>query len=113
MISNFLINVVPDHPITKKPLGARMGGGRGEIVCYGQWVAEGDVIVEFETRNKRNVPIVARRVASAIPLQIDVVTKEEARFSVNAHLVPTFISERLHRLEIHKLAQRPVKGYIQ
>ena len=73
---NIWIRVFPHHPLSKKPLQARMGGGKGS---FDHWVAnikENQIIVEFTAPISINsAKVAAKIVESKLPLKTKFIFK--------------------------------------
>lgn len=71
------INIFPHKPITKKPLGVRMGGGKG---APEQWVAvvkPGTVMFEIAGVSEENAREAMRLAGHKLPIKTKVVAKED------------------------------------
>jgi large subunit ribosomal protein L16 len=71
------IRVFPDKPVTKKPSGVRMGGGKGDIEGYVVPVIPGRIIFELAgvTENIANQAL--SRAAAKLPFKTKFIKKME------------------------------------
>ena len=67
--------VFPHIPVTKKPVGARMGGGKGSVDHFIAFVKAGKMIFEYscDTGNARDI---CRSVAYKLPIKCGYVTRQ-------------------------------------
>ena len=71
------IRVFPDKPITKKPTGVRMGGGKGDIVGYVVTVIPGRIIFELAGVTEVIANQALKRAAAKLPFKTKFVKKLE------------------------------------
>ncbi len=71
------IRVFPDKPVTARPAGKRMGGGKGDIDRYVAVVTPGKVLFEVGGVGYEMVKNAFERAASKLPFQTKVVGREE------------------------------------
>ena len=57
-------------PITKKPLGSRMGKGQGKIDHYVAEVKEGNVLFQFNCENETKASEAFRLVSFLVPMKV-------------------------------------------
>jgi len=71
------IRVFPDKPITKKPNGVRMGGGKGDIEGYVVTVIPGRIIFELAGVTEVIANQALKRAAAKLPFKTKFVKKLE------------------------------------
>ena len=71
------IRVFPDKPITKKPTGVRMGGGKGDIVGYVVTIIPGRIIFELAGVSEVIANQALKRAAAKLPFKTKFVKKLE------------------------------------
>ena len=71
------IRVFPDKPVTSRPAGQRMGGGKGDIDRYVAVVTPGRVLFEVAGVSRDLVEKAFSRASSKLPFKTKVVTREE------------------------------------
>ena len=71
------IRVFPDKPITKKPTGVRMGGGKGDIVGYVVTIIPGRIIFELAGVTEVIANQALKRAAGKLPFKTKFVKKLE------------------------------------
>ena len=71
------IRVFPDKPITKKPTGVRMGGGKGDIVGYVVTIIPGKIIFELAGVSEVIANQALKRAAAKLPFKTKFVKKLE------------------------------------
>jgi large subunit ribosomal protein L16 len=71
------IRVFPDKPITKKPTGVRMGGGKGDIVGYVVTIIPGRIIFELAGVTEVIANQALKRAAAKLPFKTKFVKKLE------------------------------------
>ena len=71
------IRVFPDKPITKKPTGVRMGGGKGDIEGYVVTVIPGRIIFELAGVTEVIANQALKRAAAKLPFKTKFVKKLE------------------------------------
>ena len=70
------IRVFPDKPVTSRPAGQRMGGGKGDIDRYVAVVTPGRIVYEL-TGVAESVALPAlRKAAAKLPFKTRIITKE-------------------------------------
>lgn len=71
------VRIFPDKPVSKKPAGKRMGGGKGEINRYVAVVRPGRVIIEVAGAGEEVVRSALALAAAKLPLKTRFVKKED------------------------------------
>ena len=71
------IRVFPDKPITKKPTGVRMGGGKGDIKGYVVTIIPGRIIFELAGVTEVIANQALKRAAAKLPFKTKFVKKLE------------------------------------
>ncbi len=71
------IRVFPDKPITKKPTGVRMGGGKGDIESFVVPIVPGKVIFELAGVPKDIASQALKRAAAKLPFKVKIISKQE------------------------------------
>lgn len=69
------IRVFPDKPITKKPAGAHMGGGKGDIDTYVAVVKKGKIIFELAGISLEIAEEALRRAGHKLPIKTKFISK--------------------------------------
>lgn len=70
------IRVFPDKPITSRPAGKRMGGGKGDISTYVAVVKPGMILFEVAGAEREIVHEAFRKASAKLPIGIKVVSRE-------------------------------------
>ena len=71
------IRVFPDKPITKKPSGVRMGGGKGDIAGYVVTITPGRIIFELAGVMENVANQALKRAAAKLPFKTKFVKRME------------------------------------
>jgi len=71
------IRVFPDKPITKKPTGVRMGGGKGDIWGYVVTITPGRIIFELAGVTENIAEQALKRAAAKLPFKTKFIKKME------------------------------------
>lgn len=71
------IRVFPDKPITKKPSGVRMGGGKGDIECWVVPIIPGKIIFELAGVTPEIAHIALKMAGAKLPFKTKIITKNE------------------------------------
>jgi large subunit ribosomal protein L16 len=71
------IRIFPDKPITSRPAGKRMGGGKGDISTYVAVVRPGTVLFEVAGADPEIVREAFRKAGAKLPVGVKVVSREE------------------------------------
>lgn len=69
------IRVFPDKPVTRKPSGVRMGGGKGDVVGYIVVVKPGRIVFEVAGVDEEAAKEAFRRAGHKLPLETRMVTR--------------------------------------
>jgi large subunit ribosomal protein L16 len=70
------IRVFPDKPITSRPAGKRMGGGKGEISTYVAVVKPGMILFEVAGADEDIVREAFRKASAKLPIDVKVISRE-------------------------------------
>ena len=70
------IRVFPDKPVSARPAGKRMGGGKGDIDRYVAVVTPGRILFEVAGASKEYVIIALSRAAAKLPVKTKMISKE-------------------------------------
>ena len=71
------IRIFPDKPITSRPAGKRMGGGKGEISTYVAVVRPGMMLFEVAGAAKEIVAHAFDMAGAKLPIKTKMISKEE------------------------------------
>ena len=71
------IKIFPDKPVTVKPLGTRMGSGKGAVDCWVAVVKPGRVMFELGGVDEATAREALRLAANKLPIKCKFVKKEE------------------------------------
>lgn len=71
------IRVFPDKPVTARPAGQRMGGGKGDIDRYVCVVTPGRILFEVAGVGEELVTKAFERAATKLPFKTKVISREE------------------------------------
>lgn len=71
------VRVFPDKPVSARPAGKRMGGGKGDVDRYVAVVKPGRMLFEVAGASKEYTMIALQRAADKLPIKVKVVSKEE------------------------------------
>lgn len=71
------IRVFPDKPVTARPAGKRMGGGKGDIDRYVAVVTPGKILFEIAGVPQEVVKNSFARASSKLPFKTKVVSRED------------------------------------
>ncbi len=69
------VRIFPDKPISSRPAGKRMGGGKGDIETYVAVVKPGAVLFEVAGAEESVVREAFRKAAAKLPIAIKIVTR--------------------------------------
>jgi large subunit ribosomal protein L16 len=72
------VRVFPDKPVTARPAGQRMGGGKGDIDRYVAVVKPGKILFEVAGLPEDVVKTAFARASAKMPFATKVVSREEA-----------------------------------
>jgi len=70
------IRVFPDKPVTSKPVGAKMGKGKGDVDRYVAVVTPGRILFELAGVPKEIAAEAMRRAGAKLPFKTKFVSKE-------------------------------------
>ena len=71
------IRIFPDKPITSRPAGKRMGGGKGDISTYVAVVKPGMILFEVAGADPIIVREAFRKASAKLPIDIKIVSRTE------------------------------------
>lgn len=71
------IRIFPDKPITSRPAGKRMGGGKGDISTYVAVVKPGMILFEVAGAAEEIVRTAFKRASAKLPIDVKIVTRED------------------------------------
>ena len=71
------VRIFPDKPVSKKPAGKRMGGGKGEIDRYVAVVRPGRIIFEVAGAGEEVVRSALALAAAKLPLKTKLISQED------------------------------------
>ncbi|MBV7282093.1 50S ribosomal protein L16 [Corynebacterium ciconiae DSM 44920] len=71
------INIFPDRPLTQKPLGVRMGSGKGPVEKWVANVKPGRILFEMSYPNEAVALEALRRAGQKLPMKFRIVRKED------------------------------------
>ena len=71
------VRVFPDKPITSRPAGKRMGGGKGDISTYVAVVKPGLILFEVAGAEPAIIREAFRKASAKLPIDVKVVAREE------------------------------------
>ena len=71
------IRVFPDKPVTSRPAGQRMGGGKGDIDRYVCVVKPGRILFEVSGISDELILQAFKRAAAKLPFKTKVVSRED------------------------------------
>ena len=71
------INIFPDRPLTQKPLGVRMGSGKGPVEKWVANVKPGRVLFEMSYPNEAVAVEALRRASQKLPCKVRIIKKED------------------------------------
>lgn len=73
------IRIFPDKPVSSKPSGAQMGGGKGEVVDYAAPIKPGRIIFELAGVEEEMAREAFRRAGAKLPVKTKFIKKEERK----------------------------------
>src|SRR5699024_9335369 len=71
------INIVPDRPLTQKPLGVRLGSGKGPVEKWVANVKPGRRLCEMSYPDEQSALEALRRAGAKRPCKVRIVKKED------------------------------------
>lgn len=69
------IRIFPDKPITSRPAGKRMGGGKGDISTYVAVVKPGMILFEVAGAPEEIVREAFRKASEKLPIDVKIIAK--------------------------------------
>lgn len=76
-VGSMWIRVFPDHPVTKKPVGVKMGSGKGDIEAYVAKIQPMKMLFELEGVPEKIALEALRKAGHKIPMRTRIVKKSE------------------------------------
>lgn len=71
------VRIFPDKPVSARPAGKRMGGGKGEVDRYVAVIKPGRVLFEVAGTSKEAVKTALNLAAAKLPVKTVFLSKEE------------------------------------
>lgn len=71
------VRIFPDKPITARPAGKRMGGGKGDISTYVAVVRPGMILFEVAGADPEIIREAFRKASAKLPIDIKIVSRTE------------------------------------
>jgi large subunit ribosomal protein L16 len=71
------VRVFPDHPVTAKAAGVRMGGGKGDVQGFVSAVRPGKILFELAGVSEEVASQALKRAADKLPVKTRFVNREE------------------------------------
>jgi large subunit ribosomal protein L16 len=71
------VRVFPDKPITGRPAGKRMGGGKGDIATYVAVVKPGLILFEVAGADPAIIKEAFRKASCKLPIDVKMISREE------------------------------------
>ena len=71
------IRIFPDKPVSSRPAGKRMGGGKGDVEGYVAVVKPGRILFEVAGADEKIVKDAFDRAAAKLPIKTVMIRKEE------------------------------------
>jgi large subunit ribosomal protein L16 len=71
------VRVFPDKPITSRPSGKRMGGGKGDISTYVAVVKPGLILYEVAGAEESAIKEAFRKAGAKLPIDVKMVSRED------------------------------------
>ncbi|SER68264.1 50S ribosomal protein L16 [Corynebacterium cystitidis] len=71
------ITIFPDRPLTQKPLGVRMGSGKGPVEKWIANVKPGRILFEMSYPDDSVAQEALRRAAQKLPMKVRIISKED------------------------------------
>jgi large subunit ribosomal protein L16 len=72
------IRIFPDKPVSSRPAGKRMGGGKGDVEGYVAVVKPGRILFEVAGADEKIVRDAFERAAAKLPIKTVFIKKEES-----------------------------------
>jgi large subunit ribosomal protein L16 len=71
------VRVFPDKPITARPAGKRMGGGKGDISTYVAVVKPGLILFEVGGADEAIVKEAFRKASAKLPIDVKMISRDD------------------------------------
>ncbi|MGA3291750.1 MAG: 50S ribosomal protein L16 [Candidatus Microgenomates bacterium] len=71
------VRIFPDKPITARPAGKRMGGGKGDISTYVAVVRPGTILFEVAGADPEIVKEAFRKAGAKLPISVKTISRQE------------------------------------
>lgn len=71
------VRIFPDKPVSARPAGKRMGGGKGDVDRYVAVIKPGRVLFEVAGASKEAVKVALKLAAAKLPVKTIFLSKEE------------------------------------
>jgi len=71
------IRIFPDHPVTAKAAGVRMGGGKGDVQGFVATILPGKLLFELAGVGEEMASQALKRAADKLPVKTRLVRREE------------------------------------
>jgi large subunit ribosomal protein L16 len=71
------VRIFPDKPITARPAGKRMGGGKGDISTYVAVVKPGLILFEVAGAEEAVVKEAFRKASAKLPIDVKMINRED------------------------------------
>ena len=71
------VRIFPDKPITSRPAGKRMGGGKGDVSTYVAVVKPGMILYEVAGAAEAVVREAMRRASAKLPIDVKIMSRTE------------------------------------
>src|SRR3990167_2187001 len=71
------VRIFPDKPITARPAGKRMGGGKGDISTYVAVVKPGMILFEVAGAEEAVIREGFRKASAKLPIDVKIVSRED------------------------------------
>ncbi len=68
--------IFPDKPVTARPAGKRMGGGKGDVAGYVAVVKPGRILFEIAGADREIVIEALEKAAAKLPINTKIISKE-------------------------------------
>lgn len=72
------VRIFPDKPITSRPAGKRMGGGKGDISTYVAVVKPGAVLFEVAGAAEDVVREAFKRASAKLPVDVKIISRDSS-----------------------------------
>lgn len=71
------VRIFPDKPITARPAGKRMGGGKGDISTYVAVIKPGAILFEVAGAEESVIREGFRKASAKLPIDVKIVSRED------------------------------------